>query len=125
MQSLRERPVFLELIAVELGPLLHKPSGARGQLAVQRIARADSDSRAVFRGLRMEMRRVMIVEEHRYHDATEDADRRQELEVNVASGQCFGQLAQNAVSSLDRASDRPDRAFSSLGGIARLGGPRR
>lgn len=99
MQSLRELAVLLELVAVELGPLLHKPSGARGQLAVQRIARRDSDTRSVFRVTRMEERRVVIVEEHRYHDAIEGADRRQELEPKVASGQSFDQLAQYAVFS--------------------------
>jgi hypothetical protein len=84
---------------VELGPLLHKSSGARGQLAVQRIARGDSDTRSVFRVPRMEVRRVVIVEEHRYHDAIEGADRRQELESKVASGQSVDQLAQDDLSS--------------------------
>ena len=69
MQSLRERPVSLELLAVELDPLLHEPNGARGELAVQRIARGDRYPRSIVRVPRLEVRRVVIVEEHRHHDA--------------------------------------------------------
>ncbi len=48
MELLREPPVLLELGAVERGPLLHEPSGARRQLAFQWNARGDVDARSVF-----------------------------------------------------------------------------
>ena len=53
----------------------------------------------------MEVRRVVIVEEHRYHDAIEGADRRQELESKAASGGSFDQLAGTAVFRFNTAVD--------------------
>jgi hypothetical protein len=50
----------------------------------------------------MEVRRVVIVEEHHYHDAIEGGDCRQELEPKLASDRSFDQLAQYAVSDFDK-----------------------
>jgi hypothetical protein len=61
---------------VQLRPLLDEVERTTRKKAVQHFAGRDGDLRLVVAVLRMEVRRRMVIEEHRDHDSVERRDPR-------------------------------------------------
>jgi hypothetical protein len=70
---LRSTPVHLKLGTVQCRPLAHELERATWQFADEYSAGLDRDDRTMLGVLSVEMRRFVIVEVHRDHDAVEDA----------------------------------------------------
>lgn len=71
---LRPAPVRLQLRMVQRRPLAHELERATRQIADEHGTRVYRDDRMMLGVLSMEMRRFVIVEVHRDHDAVEEAD---------------------------------------------------
>ncbi len=71
---LRPTPVRLQLRPMQRRPLAHELERTTRQIANEHRSGLDRNHRMVLGVLSMEMRRLVIVEIHRDHDAVEDAD---------------------------------------------------
>jgi hypothetical protein len=72
--TVRPSPIRLKLQAMQCRPLAHELERTTRQLADEHRASLDRYYRTMLGVLSMEMRRFVIVEVHRDHDAVEDAD---------------------------------------------------
>ena len=66
--------VLHQLGLVHLAPLHGETENARGKLTFPKLQRLDSDKSAVFVVAHVKVRRIVIVEVHRDHDAEEAGD---------------------------------------------------